>query len=199
MFAPVENYLAALPSPSLSADRHAVITKISAYIQRNLKNEKVQIVAACSHNSRRSIFAEAWLTVLARAYGITNLKIYSAGGTATSIPIQTIRTLQAAGLKAKERNGKWLLSFSDGEAISAYSKDLNDPVLPSANFFALMVCGAPGEEACPYIPFADERESLWFPDPKKYDGLPGENEQYQSTCRQIAAELKLIFESLKPV
>ncbi len=58
-----------------------------------------------------------------------------------------------------------------------------------------MTCSQ-AEQNCPYIPGAEQRIAIMYSDPKEADDTEQEIQTYDERYRQIAAEMKYVFEGL---
>lgn len=195
LFPRIAAYLEALPLPSSS--RQAQLIEISKYIhQRWRAREEVRLVFICTHNSRRSVFAQVWLTVLSDYYGYRGITAYSGGAEVTAVHPNTLAAMERAGFLisgSEGANPEYVLRYADSsEPLVCFSKAFDHPDNPSQGFAAVMVCSE-AEEACPYVPGVDRRFLLTFDDPGHADGTPHEQEAYDKACRIIGAEMKFII------
>ena len=168
--------------------------------QKRQKDEPIQLVFICTHNSRRSQFGQVWATVAASHFGIHPVNCHSAGTEETALHPNTASALQRAGFSIDSANGsnpQYTIRYSDElDAIVGFSKTLEHPSVPSRNFMAIMTC-ADADENCPIVPGADVRFRLTYDDPKVSDNTPIEAETYDARCRQIATEMLFLFSSVK--
>ncbi len=180
--------------------RKAKLQLLGDYIVTTQKEqEDTKLVFICTHNSRRSQFAQIWALAATQYYGIENIKTYSGGTKATAFNIRAINALKRAGFKVdiKENNSdnpKYLIS--DGGSFSSYpmfSKKFHDPFNPEREFCAVMTCSQ-ADGACPFISGADERISIPYDDPREADGTNEEKGKYDERCRQIAREMFYVLD-----
>ncbi len=191
----IENYILSISSEVhfISEERKIVLKKISEYINHSLsKRKEAQLLFVCTQNSRRSHIAQVWMQVAAYKYAV-KLQSFSAGGEATAVHPNTLAVLSRAGIKIQKQDESanpiyevWLTP--DASAIKLFSKTIEDTSLPKINFGAVMVC-VDDAEACPYVPNAEFRMGLPYPDPKKGDGTQNETEIYDASSREIAREM----------
>ena len=167
------------------------------FLKENKTN--LRLVFVCTHNSRRSQFAQVWAHVLAHHFGI-KLEIYSAGTEVTACNPRTLEALQAQGFSVdilKGENPVQRLSFAEDQTpIQLFSKTIDDASLPKENFAALMTCSH-ADENCPYIPGALARIPFRFEDPKAFDDTDLEAKMYQERSLEIAQDIYTLFYHLK--
>ena len=90
-------------------------------------------------------------------------------------------------------NPHYELTYHDKRRpIIVFSKTFDDASNPKNNFAAVITC-TNADENCPIIFGAEKRISLPFEDPKIYDNSNQESEKYDERSRQIASEMKYIF------
>ncbi len=187
---------------SISEDRKVLIIKIAEKIfaieKGDFTNTRLNFI--CTHNSRRSQFAQVWAYYAAHYF---NLPITAlSGGTAvTAFYKNTISALQEVGfgfrvLHFDHQNPTYAINFdSTTSALLGFSKLYDNPINKDP-FYAITTCGD-ADVNCPYIPEAKERFHLGFVDPKAFDHTEKCKEAYLNTSTIIAAELYLLFETLK--
>lgn len=185
-----------LPTNEISLERKRVLGVLVEYIQLKQNNsEVINLNFICTHNSRRSQFAQLWAHIAAEYYGIP-VNCFSGGVEETAFDERAVGAIKRAGFKVAsqgEINPQYTVSFADNtEPIIMFSKLYNDAGSPSADFAAVMTC-SDADEDCPYIPGAESRIQLFYDDPKEFDGTEEEAEQYDERARQIAAELFYVF------
>ena len=153
----------------------------------------------CTHNSRRSQFAQAWAAAAARYFGLP-IACFSGGVEVTACNERTVAALQRAGFEVASDgaapNPHYQLS-ADGETLATlYSKRYDDAENPDTGFLALMTC-SDADEHCPFIPGAVQRMPLRYEDPKGSDGTEGEAAAYDHCSLLIATEIAYIFNAVK--
>jgi len=151
----------------------------------------------CTHNSRRSQFAQVWSHILANYYQL-NLQSYSGGVEVTSVAKGVMDCLESFGIQyAKEgdENPRIRLNIGELPSIILFSKLYDDSENTTDEFVAVMVC-SDADQNCPFIPTAVLRFSLPFSDPKKYDGSNQEESAYSKTFLKIGSELNYVFEKI---
>lgn len=198
LYPPLKEYIEGLNYEQIPSDRRATLQPLVDFIQSKIKNESQAVLNfICTHNSRRSQFAQVWAQIASYYYNVPSLKSYSGGTEATEFNQHAVQALKRAGLHiSKKGNGVnpiYFIGYSpDEEMISAYSKMYNDPINAQRGFAAIMVC-AQAEQNCPYIPKAEARIPITYEDPKIYDDTDLEAEKYDESCREIAAEMFYVF------
>lgn len=185
-------------------NRRKILDLISSWVIRKLEEDKtVATIFICTHNSRRSQFAQLWAQVIARYFNLDNIHCFSAGTESTALFPQVVKTLEKAGFLLKKisenENPVYQLSYdSSGDAILLFSKTIYEIPKQENGFMAIMVC-SDAEENCPYIPEATLRIALPFKDPKQYDYSPIAADKYEQTSRSIATEMYYLFSTIKAV
>ena len=149
----------------------------------------------CTHNSRRSQLAQVWAKIISDYYGFT-INSFSGGTEVTNCNRRTIASFERMGFEVKNPGGEnphYELTYHEKRRpITVFSKTFDDVSNPKNNFAAVMTC-TNADENCPIISGAERRISLPFEDPKIYDNSNQESEKYDERSRQIASEMKYIF------
>lgn len=183
-------------------ERKAILAKIAAYIQTKYdKNEPIQLVYICTHNSRRSHFGQIAAAVAADFYSIDNLHTFSGGTEATAFHPNAINALRGLGFdihSADEtvKNPIWQVQFGAQASTTCFSKVYDDVANPSKNFAAIMTC-SDAEQNCPFILGTDLRIGTTYNDPKASDDTPQQDETYKTRFLQIATEMLYAFSLVK--
>ncbi|MEX1135727.1 MAG: protein-tyrosine-phosphatase, partial [Balneolales bacterium] len=178
-----------LPIPK---ERQGTLQELIGYIQKKKDTgEPVQLNFICTHNSRRSQFAQIWAQTIACKVGLDILS-YSGGVEVTAFNERAIAAIERAGFRVMKEEGanpEVKVMFSDeASAIIAFSKIYDDPTNPDRGFAAIMTCSH-ADENCPFIPGAEARIPLNYEDPKEYDGTGEEAKKYDERSLQIASEM----------
>lgn len=177
----------------IPASRKENLQKVAEYIQSKLKNsETVKLNFICTHNSRRSHFAQIWAAIAAHHYGLNSIKTYSGGTEATVFNPKAVSAIERAGFMVESADGEnpqYKIRYSpDIEPLICFSKKFDNPVNPERGFGAIMTCSHT-DENCPYVPGAEFRASITYRDPKESDGTEKETQTYDMRCKQIASEM----------
>ncbi len=186
----------------IPSDRKSILKKISSFIQsKKDKNEPIQLIYVCTHNSRRSHFGQIWAAVASEFYTIENVSTFSGGTEATAFNINAINALKEIGFeirtKSESSNPIFEVKFSEISNPSiCFSKVYDDTFNPTTNFAAIMTCGD-AEENCPFIAGVELRIATTYKDPKEFDGTPQQDEKYRERSLQIALETLYVFSLIK--
>lgn len=186
---------------SIPDDRKELLVKISSYIQEKKdKNENINLVYVCTHNSRRSHFGQVWAAVAADFFGIENVKTFSGGTEATAFHPNAINALKLLGFDIESLsdadNPHYAVKYGPTEELRCFSKTVENRSNPTTNFAAIMTC-SDADENCPFIPGVDLRVGTTYEDPKAFDGTDLQNEKYQERSKQIATECLFVFSYIK--
>ena len=185
-------------------ERKAELKKLSLYIQsKKTKNEKVELIFICTHNSRRSHLSQFWAMVAADYYSVNDIYTYSGGTEATAFNPRSVACLQRAGFKinkeneAETENPVYEVSYKNNQnSVKGFSKKYNDESNPKENFAAVMTCSH-ADKNCPLVLGASFRVAIPYTDPKFADNSPKEEATYDERCKQIANEMFYIFSLIK--
>ena len=187
-------------SPTIDAERKKVLQPLIRAIQAKVDaKDTVQLNFVCTHNSRRSQFAQVWATVASRVFNV-EARCYSSGVEVTAVHQNVLDSLERFGFmysKSDDENPLCVVSFKQKDlVIRLRSKLIEHPENPSNNFIAVMVCDH-ANESCPFIAGASQRIPLTYKDPKIFDGTVKETEGYDTRSFQIATELRFVFSQIK--
>lgn len=180
---------------SIEDSRKEKLESLANYIvqsKSSLNESKVLFV--CTHNSRRSQFAQIWLQTAAYYYGVEGIVTYSGGTEATAANKRAIDALERSGFSvtsSERSDGNHMYVVSQGKDFGTnllFSKVYDDSQNPQKGFGAVMVC-SDADKSCPILHGAEDRISLPYDDPRHYDNTPAEKEKYDETCRRIATEM----------
>lgn len=202
LFSELEKTISSLNTASISKERQRSLQPLVDYIQlKVLNNESIRLNFICTHNSRRSHFAQIWAQAIACYFNINKLLSYSAGTEATALYPKVVQTLESSGFQisaiSKGNNPIYSIKYADNHhPIIGFSKTLEDDFNPKSKFAAIMTCDS-ANEACPFVSGAETRIPITFQDPKAYDNTPLATEKYRERSLQIATELFYIFTQIK--
>lgn len=161
-----------------------------------------ELIAICTHNSRRSHMAQLWLAVGAAYFGLPGLKTWSGGTEATAFNPRAVAALKRAGfdIQCEDEevdNPVYQISWQiDMEPYEAFSKIYHEAPNPQSGYGAILVCDS-ASKSCPVVFGADHRFNVNFDDPKAFDDTPQESEKYDERCRQIGRELFYVLNRVK--
>lgn len=180
--------------------REAVLKPVIRYIRKRFSaGQLAQLHFICTHNSRRSQFAQVWATAAADCLGIP-ARCTSGGTEVTELNERVAASLVRSGFTVSAGPGQnpvYRIAFAgDRDPVLAWSKRFGDPSCPSEGFAAVLTC-SDADEACPFIPGADLRIPVRYEDPKAYDGTDAESEMYDRCSMQIASEMFYVFARIK--
>jgi len=170
--------------------RKEVLAELAEAIKRESDPELVFI---CTHNSRRSHFAQIAMKLVSDKYRL-GIKTYSGGTEATALNLRALVTLQKMGVEIwqspqdkSEGNPIYIFEHLEGQS-EIYSKKYSDPVNPQKDFIAIMVC-SDADNACPNVEGAKYRLAIPYEDPKISDGTDKERVVYGASLLQITSEM----------
>lgn len=181
----------------IAENRLNVLNELVNYIQNS---SETKLIFICTHNSRRSQFAQMWAQTAA-AYFNSPVNCFSGGVEVTACNERTIASLERSGFKINKDNEEpanpiYHVSFSDdAESNPLFSKIYDDVVNPSKKFAAVMTC-SDADQNCPFIPGAEARIPLNYDDPKEFDDTANESTKYDERSIQIASEMFYVFSQL---
>lgn len=203
MYSTIKNHCLQLTQKfdEIPDERKEILSQLSAYIkEQRQKNQGINLVYICTHNSRRSHLGQVWGAVAANYYGISGIKTFSGGTEATAFNPNAIKALKTTGFEITEltqgQNPRYLVSFGEDLSTTCFSKVYDDKENPSDNFVAIMTCSH-AEENCPYIPGVDLRIGITYDDPKDFDGTSKQDEKYLERSNQLALENLYVFSQIE--
>ena len=182
----------------ISSERKQLLESFAEFISnKNEKDEEVNLIFICTHNSRRSQFAQVWAKTSAEYYGIKNINSFSGGTEATAFNPRAVNALRKIGFEINKNdeneNPIYSIQYSEKlEPLKCFSKVYNNSFNPQNNFTAIMTC-SDADENCPIVFGADERFPIRYEDPKKFDDTDLEEIKYDERCREIAREMLFTF------
>ncbi|GGH13270.1 protein-tyrosine-phosphatase [Sphingobacterium alkalisoli] len=185
----------------VSEERKEILQPLVDFIQLKVKKgENVNINFICTHNSRRSHFAQIWAQAAAFHYNIPNVYCYSGGTEETALFPKVAETLSNQGFTifkiAEGNNPVYAVKYDDSALpVIGFSKKYDSLFNPSASFAAVMTCSQ-ADGGCPFIAGAEKRIPITFEDPKISDNTPEQTEVYSERSLQIAAEMSHVFSQI---
>ena len=186
-------------SDSIAPDRRALLDDAAFKLQNQLAmNGKVEAIFICTHNSRRSHLSQIWAQLAVWQYGLP-ITCYSGGTEATAFYPSAVAALSAAGCQISregDKNPCYEIKPDTIHVIKSFSKKFDDPANPNKEFVAFMTC-SDADDNCPVVPGAKHRISLYYDDPKAYDGTDLEQAKYSERCFQIATEMYYMMNKVK--
>src|SRR5699024_8796173 len=186
----------------ITDERKEILQPLVAFIQQKVnQQEKIRLNFICTHNSRRSLFAQVWAQTMAYHFGIEGVFCYSGGTENTALFPTVAETLQNTGFlidKLTEgQNPIYSIRYAENEyPIIGFSKTWDNPFNPKNSFEAIMTCSQ-ADENCPFITGTEKRIPTTYGDPKKYDDTPQKIEKYNERNAQIATEMFYVFSQIQ--
>lgn len=184
----------------ISEERKDILDELINYIQSKVTTGKdLNLNFICTHNSRRSQFAQIWAQTAADYFGIP-ATCYSGGVEVTAFNERAVASIKRSGFRVSSKGESnpvyFVFNSDDHEPISTFSKLFDDPINKAEQFAAVMVCSH-ADENCPFIPGTEKRIPIRYDDPKEFDGTTNETEKYDERSMQIAAEMFYVFSQIK--
>jgi len=178
----------------IPAQRKDQLIELAKLIKATIDEQNyVDIIAICTHNSRRSQLTEIWLKVISIYYDLNKLFSYSGGTEGTAFNHRMVNALQLSGftfdILETGDNPKYIpISTYLGYEQSMFSKEYKHQYNPAKDYIALMVCDH-ADQNCPVVYGSAIRFSLPYVDPKKYDDTEKESQAYLDTVHEIGREI----------
>jgi protein-tyrosine-phosphatase len=196
----LKEVIASFEKPSWDESRLKIIQQLVDFLLQKVKSgEAAKLNFICTHNSRRSQFAQIWGAILADYFDLP-IDCFSGGVEVTEFNPRAVKALAEDGfLISKNDSLNPLYSIRtaiEAKPYFAFSKCYDDPSNPKDGFAAIMTCDH-ADENCPFIPGAVIRIPMRYEDPKNSDGTAQEAEKYSERSHQIGAELFFIFKEVK--
>lgn len=161
-------------------------------VKQHQSGERVYLNFICTHNSRRSQFAQSWSILVQHYFGQDLFAAGSGGTEVTACNPRTVAALERAGCTIQKKgaqNPVYSISSDLNDAtIELWSKLFDDESHPSGSFAAVMTCDH-ADANCPFIPGASIRIPITYTDPKFADDTDEEKAAYDETCRMIATDM----------
>lgn len=198
----LQDFIASLDVKNITDKRKLTLQPLVDYIQSKVnENKPVRLNFICTHNSRRSHFAQIWAQTLAYHFGIDKVTCYLGGTEATALFTMVVETLQNTGFQIEKlsdnENPVYSIKYVENEMpIIGFSKNVYADFNPKSEFCAIMTCSQ-ADGGCPFIAGAEKRISITFEDPKAFDNTPQQAEKYQERSLQIATEMFYVFSKIQ--
>lgn len=207
---------AAIPTPNPSLEQRFVAWEAAGPTGDEVHRAKLQslvdalevehqrrgsldVLFVCTHNSRRSHMGQVLGAAAAARVGIV-ARTFSGGTEATAFNPRAIAALTRVGFEITgegEKNPHYRVRWSaSAPAIEAFSKTIDDPANPKADFVAVMTCSQ-ADAACPLVNGANQRVAVPYDDPKVADGTAEEALRYDERVEQIGRDLAWVFRQVK--
>lgn len=193
----LEKYFDALDINTISDDRKVILQALVDYAKKKSNDPALILNYVCTHNSRRSQISQIMGQVSAWYYNVEVI-CYSGGTEATAFHPNAIAAISRTGMQVDfvgESNPVIFVRYSDIRApLSCFSKIYDHAFNQSTNFAAVMTC-AHADENCPVILNAT-RIPIRYEDPKLSDGTDEMSTVYDATVKEIATEMKYVFQNI---
>jgi len=182
----------------ISDERKQELARIAAYVRRQIEAaQPARLTFICTHNSRRSHFAQIWAATAAEQYGVKGVETFSGGTEATAFNPRAVDALRRAGFDIPQPTGRnnprYQVRFHpSAQPMECFSKVYDAEPNPAADYCAVMTCSQ-ADQNCPIVQGASLRIALPFDDPKAFDDTAEETAKYDERCRQIAREMLFVF------
>lgn len=169
-------------------------------LSHRLKQEAhANLIFICTHNSRRSHFAQVWAEVASFYFGVKGIHTFSGGTETTAFNERAVNALKVVGFEISSGSGinpVYSIKYSkEAPLLDVFSKKFEEAPNPKSEFYAVMTC-SDVDETCPLVPGAMQRIPLYYLDPKEADNTPQEAARYDERCFQIATEMFYLFGSI---
>ncbi|NVK28631.1 MAG: protein-tyrosine-phosphatase [Flavobacteriia bacterium] len=198
LFPEIKTSLAEISRMVIDDERKEKLKVLEDYLLMTLRTRKnSSLNFICTHNSRRSQFAQAWSMLLADHFSL-NIASFSGGVEETDFYPSVGEALTRDGfvVSPHPESGVSIQFRADMAPVHFYSKLYDKGDIAEPPFAAAMTC-AEADENCPFIPGAEMRIPLNYKDPKASDGTEHEADAYFERSRQIASELFYTFYRVK--
>ncbi|MGB7394265.1 MAG: protein-tyrosine-phosphatase [Pricia sp.] len=201
LFQKIESLIQNLDLESIPEERKVALQSLIDFIRsKNLENKHIRINFICTHNSRRSHLSQIWAQTMSHYFKLDKVSCYSGATEATSLFPMVTETLTKQGFDvqklSQDSNPVYAIKYAENEPpVIGFSKKMDDKFNPQSGFAAVMTCDS-ANEACPFVPGAEQRIPITFEDPKAFDDTPQQAEKYAERSFQIATELKYVFSNI---
>lgn len=201
MFPEIEEVIQNLKPDSISVERKLILRPLVNFLKEKVSsNEDIRINFICTHNSRRSHLSQIWAQTMAYHFNIENVFCYSGGTESTALFPMVATVLESTGFfintLSEGSNPVYTIKYAANvHPIIGFSKKLDNPFNPKSQYAAVMTCDS-ANEACPFVPGAEQRIPITFEDPKVYDNTPQQSKKYHDRSLQIATELFYVFSQI---
>lgn len=198
----LKEFISTIETETITDERKEVLQPLVDFIQQKVnQQEEIRLNFICTHNSRRSHFAQVWAQTMAHHFGIEKVFCFSGGTEATALFPTVAETLQNTGFKidklSKGENPIFSIKYAENEhPVIGFSKRWDNTFNPQNGFAAIMTCSQ-ADQNCPFIAGAEKRIPITFEDPKKFDNTPQQTEKYNERNLQIATELFYVFSKIQ--
>lgn len=194
----LSEFVEGLDVSEISPDRKTFLDPLKDLMELHKKEgSQINLNFVCTHNSRRSQFAQIWGSIFMSMSGISG-EVVSSGTEKTQVHENVIETLLEIGFRVIPRKGKEIKnvvfhSFNQNP-VKLYSKTIEELDLDS--FAHIFVCSQ-AKETCPVILSDSKSYYLPFEDPGSHDQSQNPIHHYIKSAQEIATELYYVFGLMK--
>jgi protein-tyrosine-phosphatase len=195
---------------TLPSQRTAVLDRAAEHCAARYRDGSLTLNFICTHNSRRSQFAQTFAQLAANRQQMRGIVCVSGGTEVTACNPRVVASLRRCGMEVKkmtpdsspndtDSNPKYVVTIPNRRReIILFSKQYSDAIADggSKEFVALMCC-SDADRSCPVIEEASGRFPLHYRDPKVSDGTGNELQTYDERRDQIAAEMVYLLREIQ--
>jgi len=202
MYERLKESIQVLGTIDISYERKSILQPLIDFIRyKKNRGNSIRLNFICTHNSRRSHFAQVWAQTLAYYFDIKNVECFSGGTEGTRIYPKVIDIFEKQGFKILQlsdtNNPVIGIKYDQNEGpVICFSKAYHHDFNPGSDYMAVMVCDD-ADENCPVVIGAESRTAITYFDPKKYDHTEIEDKKYLEKSTEIGSELYYIFSNSK--
>lgn len=194
----LQKYFDELEVHNISVERKVALQKMIDYAQNILSIKSPLILNyVCTHNSRRSQISQIMGQVASYHYGIDAI-CYSGGTEETAFHPNAIAAISRTGIEIEQQGESNPVIFvrysNECPPLSCFSKVYDHAYNKADDFAAIMTC-AHADDNCPVILNAT-RIPVRYEDPKRSDGTEEMSAVYDATVKEIATEMKYVFQKI---
>lgn len=197
----INNIIQYFAEEHIPTERRASLNELVQCMQQLLASSApIRLNFICTHNSRRSHFAQIWAQTMASHFNIQQVYCYSGGTETTALFDKVADTLINQGFEviqlSEGSNPVYAIKYDANESpIIGFSKEYHHKFNPPTDFLAIMTCSS-ADQGCPIVFGATNRFSIKYEDPKMYDATEIMNEQYHQKSLEIGQEMWYVFSKI---
>ncbi|MGN7722295.1 arsenate reductase/protein-tyrosine-phosphatase family protein [Chitinophaga sp. 22620] len=194
LYPELDRYFAALNLKQVDQSHAQSLENIKSNLSMsNMDRADWNIIFYCSENSFRSQASQVFLQTLSFANKHKNVKVFSAGKTASGVDARLIDYLTQIGYKVSKterRNATaYEVRFSDqADPIVLFSKPASDKSLPGSDVTSVIVCDSGKEAECKDI----QTSSLQFKLPFEKVETADARDKAEKVLKHIATEMAYV-------
>lgn len=198
----LNQFILKINTTNIEDSRRNILQPLINFIQnKTKKHQPINLNFICTHNSRRSHLTQIWAQVMAHHFKVENVTTYSGGTEATALFPKVAETLEKTGFDieiiSEGNNPIYSIKFdTNTHPIIGFSKTFDANFNPKSDFAAIMTCSS-ADKGCPFISGAEQRIPITYEDPKAFDNTDLQDQKYAERSKQIATEMKYVFQQIK--